>query len=55
MTTPRPEVILTCEELGGLRENSNFQYLIQVTPPPVQSLQHLIQTGYEQIQRVCAS
>merc|ERR1712107_461702 len=37
---PRPETLLESEELGELRSNTNFQFLIQ--------------TGYEHIQRVCA-
>jgi len=37
---PKPEIILECEELEQLREDQNFQYLLQ--------------TGYEQLQRVCA-
>lgn len=38
---PRPEALLDSLELGELRESANFRYLIQ--------------TGYEQIQRVCAN
>jgi len=37
---PKPEMILECEELEQLRGDQNFQYLLQ--------------TGYEQLQRVCA-
>jgi len=37
---PKPEMILECEELEQLRNDQNFQYLLQ--------------TGYEQLQRVCA-
>jgi len=37
---PSVQGLLDCEELGDLRENQNFQYLIQ--------------SGYEHIQKVCA-
>jgi len=37
---PKPDMILECEELEQLRGDQNFQYLLQ--------------TGYEQLQRVCA-
>ena len=37
---PSPERILQCEELGQLGRDQNFQYFLQ--------------TGYEQLQRVCA-
>jgi len=37
---PKPEMLLECEELEQLRNDQNFQYLLQ--------------TGYEQLQRVCA-
>ena len=37
---PSPETVLECPELGQLRHDQNFQYLLQ--------------TGYEQLQRVCA-
>jgi len=36
---PKPEMILGSEELHGLKNDQNFQYLLQ--------------TGYEQLQRVC--
>jgi len=37
---PKPEMLLEFEELEQLRNDQNFQYLLQ--------------TGYEQLQRVCA-
>ena len=37
---PNPTKVLECEELGQLRLDQNFQYLLQ--------------TGYELLQRVCA-
>jgi len=37
---PSPDRIIECEELGQLRTDQNFQYLLQ--------------TGYEQLQRICA-
>lgn len=37
---PTPERLLESEELGDLQKNQNFQYLLQ--------------SGYQQIQKVCA-